>query len=131
MAAPLLTGNDVRSMTADTTSILLNAEVIAVDQDPLGIQGRRVVDRGNGTQVWVKPLADGARAVALLNLSSKDADVYMRWADIGVPPGPATVRDLWARQDLPVHTDTGTHFDERFKAKVAAHAVVLLRIKAR
>ena len=46
MAAPLITGNDLRTMTDETRSILLNAEIIAVDQDPLGAQGRKVLDRG-------------------------------------------------------------------------------------
>ena len=130
MAAPLMTGNDLRTMSAATTSILLNREVIAVDQDPLGVQGRKAIDRGYGTQVWVKPLADGSRAVALLNLADKPADVYLRWADVGLPPGAATVRDLWAHRDLPTHTDTGRNFDERLSVNVPAHGVALLRLKA-
>jgi alpha-galactosidase len=130
MAAPLITGNDLRSMSEDTKAILLNREVIAVDQDALGAQGRKVLDRGYGAQVWVKPLADGSRAVAVLNLADRDADLYVRWADVGLPPGAATVRDLWAHRDLPVHTDTGKHFDERLPLKVPAHGVVLLRVKS-
>lgn len=130
MAAPLITGNDLRAMSAETKSILLNEEVIAVDQDPLGVQGRKVLDRGYGAQVWVKPLADGSRAVAVLNLADKEADLYVRWSDIGLPPGPATIRDLWGHRDLPVHTDTGRHFDERLKLTVSAHGVALLRLNA-
>lgn len=128
MAAPLLTGNDVRSMTDETKSILLNREVIAVDQDPLGVQGRKVLDRGYGVQIWMKPLADGARAVALLNLTEKETDVPVRWADVGLPPGAASVRNLWTHTDLPAHTDTGTHYNERLTMKVPAHGVVLLRL---
>lgn len=128
MAAPLITGNDLRSMSAETKAILLNPEVIAIDQDPLGLQGRKVLDRGYGAQVWVKPLADGSRAVALVNLAEKEADLYLRWSDIGLPPGPARARDLWTREDLPVHTDTGRHFDERMRLKVAGHGVALLRL---
>jgi len=131
MAAPLITGNDLRTMSAETKSILLNHEVIAVDQDPLGAQGRKVLDRGYGAQVWVKPLAGGSRAVAVLNLSDKEANLYLRWSDIGLPPGAASVRDLWAHQDLPVHTDTGKHFDERLKLKVSGHGVAMLRVKTR
>ena len=130
MAAPLITGNDLRAMSAETKSILLNPEVIAVDQDPLGAQGRKVLDRGYGAQVWVKPLADGSRAVAVLNLSEKEADLYVRWSDIGLPPGAASVRDLWTHVDLPVHTDSGKHFDERLKLKVPGHGVAMLRVKA-
>ncbi|MEO8501079.1 MAG: glycoside hydrolase family 27 protein [Vicinamibacteria bacterium] len=129
MAAPLITGNDLRSMTEDTKSILLNEEVIAVDQDPLGVQGRKVLDRGYGSQVWVKPLADGSRAIAVLNLAEKEAELYVRWSDIGISPGRATVRDLWAHRDLEAHTDTGRNFDERLVVKVPAHGVALLRVK--
>ncbi len=79
--------------------------------------------------MWVKPLADGSRAVAVLNLSDKEADLYLRWSDIGLPPGAASVRDLWAHQDLPPHTDTGKHFDERLKLKVPGHGVAMLRVR--
>ena len=130
MAAPLITGNDLRTMSAETKSILLNPEVIAVDQDPLGVAGRKVLDRGYGAQVWVKPLADGSRAVAVLNLADKEADLYLRSSDIGLPPGSASVRDLWAHQDMPAHSDTGKHFDERLKLKVPRHGVAMLRVKA-
>jgi alpha-galactosidase len=128
MAAPLLAGNDLRAMTDETKSILLNKEVIAVDQDPLGAQGRVVIERGYGGQVWMKPLADGSTAVAFVNYTKGELDQYVRWAQIGLPPGPAKVRDLWAHQDLGVHTDTGKHYDERFKVKVPAHGVVMVRI---
>jgi len=129
MAAPLLAGNDVRDMTEETKEILLNREVIAVDQDPLGLQGRVVIDRGYGGQVWMKPLADGSVAVAFLNLTSKELELYVRWSQIGLPPGPAEVRDLWAHRDLGLHADWGRHFDERFKAMVPPHGVVMVRIR--
>jgi alpha-galactosidase len=130
MAAPLMAGNDLRNMSEDIRAILLNREVIAIDQDPLGAQGRLVLDRGYGGQVWVKPLADGSRAVAVLNLATKEADLYVRWTDIGLQPGTAQVRDLWTHTDLGPHTDTGRHFDERLKVKVAPHGVALLKIKS-
>lgn len=129
MAAPLMAGNDIRNMSAETREILLNREVIAVDQDPLGVQGRPVIDRGYGGQVWVKPLADGSKAVAFLNLSAKELELYVRWGQIGLPPGPALVRDLWAHQDLGLHTDTGKDFKERFQVKVPAHGVILVRVR--
>ncbi|MCJ7587184.1 MAG: glycoside hydrolase family 27 protein [Candidatus Aminicenantes bacterium] len=129
MAAPLMAGNDLRVMTEETKEILLNREVIEVDQDPLGGQGRIVIDRGYGGQVWMKPLADGSRAVAFLNLASKELELYVRWAQIGIPAGPARVRDLWAHKDLGVHSDLGTHFDQRFKATVPPHGVILVRIR--
>lgn len=127
MAAPLLAGNDLRTMTADIREILTNREVIAVDQDSLGVQGRVVLDRGYGIQVWAKPLADGAVAVLLFNQRAEATEGWIRWEDVGLRPGPATVRDLWAHQDLGVHTDTGS-FADRFTADVPPHGVVMLRI---
>jgi len=129
MAAPLLAGNDLRSMTAETRSILLNKEVIAVDQDPLGAQGRVVIERGYGGQVWMKPLADGSKAVAFVNYADKELGQYVRWSQIGLPAGQAQVRDLWAHEDKGTHTDTGKRYDERFEVKVPAHGVVMVRIR--
>ncbi|HZD03690.1 MAG TPA: glycoside hydrolase family 27 protein, partial [Longimicrobiales bacterium] len=76
MAAPLMAGNDLRELTADNRrarayrDILTNREVIAVDQDSLGIQGRLVQSYPSELQVWAKPLADGSRAVVLFNRAS-------------------------------------------------------------
>jgi alpha-galactosidase len=98
-----------------------------VDQDPLGVQGRVMLDRGYGLQVWAKPLADGALAVAILNQQADSTNAYVRWADVGLPPGPAQVRDLWAHQDLGTHEDTGAYV-ERLQTRVPPHGVVMLRI---
>lgn len=127
MAAPLIAGNDLRAMTDDIREILTNTEVIAVDQDPLGVQGRVVLDRGYGLQVWAKALAGGAVAVTLFNERSNVTEGWIRWEDVGLPPGPATVRDLWAHRDLGAHTDTGAYAD-RFTTAVPPHGVVMLRI---
>jgi len=127
MAAPLMAGNDLRTMSKDIRAILTNEEVIAVDQDPLGTQGELVLDRGYGLQVWAKPLADGSVAAVIFNQSDEEMDGYVRWNDVGIPPGPADVRDLWAHEDLGTHTDAGP-YEERFQAKVAPHDVVMLRI---
>ena len=128
MAAPLMAGNDLRAMTEETKSILLNKEVIAVDQDPLGVQGRVVIERGYGGQVWMKPLADGSKAVAFVNYTDRELAQYVRWSQIDIPAGPAKVRDLWAHADKGVHTDTGGKYDERFEVKIPAHGVVMVRI---
>jgi alpha-galactosidase len=127
MAAPLIAGNDLRHMSDDIRDILTNEEVIAVDQDSLGVQGGVVFDRGGGVQVWAKPLADGSAAVAVLNERTDSAGAYVRWADIGLRNGPATVRDLWAHEDLGVHTDDGS-FADRLTTRVPGHGVVMLRI---
>jgi alpha-galactosidase len=121
LAAPLMAGNDLTAMAPEIREILTNPEAIAVDQDPLGIQGRRVRDEG-AKEVWMKPLADGSRAVILLNRGSEESPIAVRWEDVGLFPGkPAVVRDLWARKD--VAAATGRH-----EAKVGAHDVAFLRI---
>src|SRR2546423_15061094 len=66
LAAPLLTGNDVRAMTAQTRTILTNTEVVAIDQDPLGRQATRAA-RHDTTEVWTRPLADGGTAIGVFN----------------------------------------------------------------
>lgn len=121
MAAPLIAGNDIRTMTQATKDILLNNEVIAVDQDAAGLQGFRVKS-SNGLEVWCKPLGtDGTtKAVALFNSSEAAADITVHWTDIGLL-GPVTVRDLWE------HADKGS-FDSSYTASVPAHGVVILKV---
>ncbi len=120
LAAPLLAGNDLTKMTPETIAILTNKEVIAVDQDPAGHQGYRVAQEGP-LEVWMKPLADGSKAVGLFNRGHAPGTITVKFSDIGVKSG-ASVRDLWAHKDL------GT-FRESFSAPVGRHGVVLLRIK--
>ncbi len=96
LAAPLIAGNDIRSMSAATQAILTNADVIAVDQDPLGMQGQIAATPATNLQVWSKPLAGtNTRAVALFNRGTAAASITVQWTDIGIPAGNATVRDLW------------------------------------
>jgi alpha-galactosidase len=120
MAAPLMAGNDVRSMNPATRELLIDKEVIAVDQDSLGVQGMLVQEPAPDLQIWAKPLADSARAVVLFNRSALRTVVTASWRALGIR-GPARVRDLWA------HTDLGT-FTGRFSAPVPAHGVVMVRI---
>jgi len=121
LAAPLIAGNDVRSMTPEIKDILTNAEVIAVDQDKLGRQGRRI--RKNGElEVWSKILGDGTRAVILLNRGPSEGELSVSWEELGYPGHlPARVRDLWA------HKDVGS-FTGSYSAKVASHSVVMVKI---
>jgi alpha-galactosidase len=120
-AAPLMAGNDLQTMKPAIRDILLNREVIAVDQDPLGMQGRKVHD-GGAHEVWMKSLADGSRAVILFNRGSEEASIAAPWEDIGLfPGGKALVRDLWKKADL-------GSFTGRFEAKVQPHGVVMLKI---
>ncbi len=123
MAAPLIAGNDLRSMSASIIAILTNTEVIAVDQDPAGIQGVKVKEAVSGLQVWAKPLQEpGARAVLLLNRSWSTQPISFTWGDIGLGSGPATVRDLW------LHADQGT-FSSQYSASVVPAGVVMLVVR--
>jgi alpha-galactosidase len=120
LAAPLLASNDLTNMTPQTLAILANPEVIAVDQDPAGIQGRRVAQEGP-LEVWVKPLADGSKAVGLFNRGESVMPVAAYFRDLGVGET-VEVRDLWARKNLGA-------FKESFTAQVPKRGAVLLRMK--
>jgi alpha-galactosidase len=122
MAAPLIAGNDLRSMTPEIRDILTNKEVIAIDQDPLGRQGRRVAKDGD-LEVWAKPLKDGDRAVILLNRGSSSREIAVSWEQIGYPGHlSASVRDLWSHKDL-------GKFTGEFSAPVESHAVVMVTVR--
>jgi alpha-galactosidase len=109
LAAPLITGNDLRSMTPEVLSILTNREVIAVDQDSLGRQGTRIRSDGLGHDTWMKVLRDGSRAVLLLNTGTSAVSMSVPLRGIGlIRSGTATVRDLWAHADLGQITDSIT-----------------------
>jgi hypothetical protein len=97
--APLLAGNKLDSMSADTKSVLTNSEVIAIDQDPLAQQGVKVADTG-GLQVYSRVLSGtNRRAVLLLNRTTSAATITVRFADIGLG-ATATVRNVWTATDL-------------------------------
>ena len=121
MASPLMAGNDIAHMDQATRSILLNKEVIAVDQDKLGIQGRRVSKDGDN-EVWVKPLAGGARALLLFNRGSAPATIRATAEQLGYPSNlRARVRDLWAHRDAP-------RWSGSLHATVEPHGVAMFRI---
>ncbi|MFI7407056.1 RICIN domain-containing protein [Streptomyces sp. NPDC049627] len=106
--APLLAGNNLATMTTETADILKNPEVIAVDQDARGLQGVKVAEDTTGLQVYGKVLSGtGNRAVVLLNRTSATQNMTVRWSDLGLTNATATVRDLWARQNV---ATTGTGY---------------------
>jgi alpha-galactosidase len=122
LAAPLIAGNDLRNMTPEIKEILTDKEVIAVNQDPLGMQGRRVRKNGD-IDTWAKQLKDGSRAVVLFNRGSGDAEISVSWEELGYPAHlSAGVRDLWLKKDL-------GKFTGKFSAKVASHAVVMVKVQ--
>lgn len=120
LAAPLLSGNDLTHMSKETLAILTNREVIAVDQDPKGIQGQRVSQEGP-LEVWEKAMSDGSKIIGLFNRSTGEAMMKVNFADVQLA-GPIKVRDLWQHKDL------GT-FTGSFSAEVPSHGVVLLKAK--
>jgi alpha-galactosidase len=119
LAAPLLAGNDLTQMTPATLAILANAEAIAVDQDSLGIQARRVLQVGP-VEVWLKPLHDGSKAVGLFNREQGIIPVQISLKDLKLGSH-ATVRDLWEHKDLPP-------ISEILSADVGEHGVVFLKL---
>jgi len=122
LAAPLIAGNDLRNMTPEIRDILTNKEVIAIDQDSLGRQGRRVAKAGD-LEVWSKQLQDGSRAVILLNRSGSSQEITVKWEQIGYPNHlSASVRDLWAHKDL-------GKFTGKFSASVESHGVVVVTVR--
>jgi len=122
LAAPLIAGNDLRSMTQNTIDILTAPEVIAVDQDSLGKQGRRVAIQNKSLEVWARALSDGGTAVALFNRSPNPTSIVAEWVNIGIPVGTTMkVRDLWKRADLGSYTNS-------FTARVLPHATVLVKL---
>jgi alpha-galactosidase len=121
LAAPLIAGNDIRSMTPEIRAILTNKELIAIDQDALGIQGHRVKKEGD-LEVWSKQLSDGTRAVALLNRGNGDMEVSVAWQEIGYPASlKASVRDLWSGK-------ASENTEGKYSASVPGHGAVVVRI---
>jgi alpha-galactosidase len=123
LAAPLLAGNDLRHMAPAIHDILTNKDVIAVDQDKLGQQGRRIWQSGD-EEIWVRDLEGGAIAVGLFNLSAKDSDVSLNWASLGIHTNSQQLRlrDLWNHRDL-------TSSPTTYSTTIPSHGVVLLRLQ--
>jgi len=133
LASPLLIGCDLNNIDPFTMSLLTNDEVLAVNQDPLGIQAKKVKD-SEGCQVWAKPMDDGSMAVGLFYTGTNspvDAfnweggiakrSIAVSWSDLGIT-GIHKVRDLWRQQDI-------GEFASEYTAEVPFHGVVLVKIK--
>ena len=132
LAAPLIAGNDLRSMPADVREVLTNRDVIAVDQDSLGVEAFRH-SAADSVDVWFKPLANGDWAMAVLNRSRSARKVAFDWKREQVSDSLSgrgahfdalryAVRDLWTRRDL------GTT-QRALAAEVPAHDVLMLRLR--
>jgi alpha-galactosidase len=119
MAAPLIYSGDLTRLDPLTLNVLCNAEVIAVDQDPLGRQAK-VLRHTADEYVLVKELEDGSKAVGLFNLSQSPRTISVSWNELGLQ-GKQTVRDLWRQKDIGV-------FNKTFEAEVPVHGVELVRV---
>ncbi|KAL7613441.1 hypothetical protein Lser_V15G08338 [Lactuca serriola] len=113
--APLLVGCDIRSMSKETYEILSNKEVIAVNQDPLGVQGKKVKKNGD-LEVWAGPLAHNKVVVILWNRGGSTSEITAYWSDIGLKSSTVVkARDLWAHS-------TRKSVKEHISARVESHA---------
>jgi len=120
MAAPLFFSGDMAKLDDFTLNVLCNAEVIEVDQDPLGRQARPLVQDGE-TLILTKPMEDGSQAVGLFNLTELPREIAVDWSRLGIQ-GPRQARDLWRQKDL-------GRFTDRFVTSVPRHGVALIRLR--
>jgi alpha-galactosidase len=121
MAAPLLIGSDLRKVSAAMFTILENRDVIAVDQDPLGQQGRRVWRQGE-LEIWARPLKGGEHAVVLFNRGEAPAEMKVGWDQLNLPAGlKAHVKDLWTKT-------VSKQVRGSYGGTVAPHGVIMVRI---
>lgn len=132
LTAPLISGYDLRKMSKDVLDILTNKDVIAIDQDSLGIQGFKQSNI-DSLEIWYKPLKNGDWALCFFNRSSKPIEISYDWKKQVVYDDVAklelrfdkhtyTLRDLWIKKVI------GTT-EEILKSKIPSHDVLMLRIK--
>ncbi len=126
MMSPLLAGNDLTTMSDETLSILTNEDVIALNQDPLFYQARRIYDLGE-LELWAKPLIhtmSGEVAVTLFNRSGSDATMNFTLEEVGLDCTKGyQIKDLWSKEEYAASNDDSRSFT------VPSHGVVTLRIK--
>jgi alpha-galactosidase len=132
LAAPLIAGNDMRNMSDTTREVLTNSEVIAVDQDPLGVQGLKYSAKG-GVEIWFKPLVNDAWAMCVLNRTTNAQPVTFNWKS-------ENVTDKFSKRDAKFSTTTyglrnlwtkkraGTT-SYPMKVVVPGHDVLMLRLE--
>ena len=119
MAAPLFFSGDMTKLDDFTRNVLCNAEVIDIDQDSLGKQGR-IVRKTDEEFILAKPLEDGSLAVGLFNLTTAPRTLSVSWKDLGVS-GKLRARDVWRQHDL-------GSFKSAYSTEVPAHGVELVRL---
>jgi alpha-galactosidase len=131
LAAPLIAGNDLHTMTEETRQILINRDAIAINQDELGIQAL-IYSNKDSLQIWAKPLKDRDWAICFLNRSKDIKRVDFKWQEhtiidsfknrsIEFLKNVYKIKDIWENKNI------GTT-NEPFKAKLGPHSVKLLRL---
>jgi alpha-galactosidase len=120
--SPLMIGCDLRQLDQDTAALLMNREVLAINQDPLGRPSQRV-HQADECDIWTKSLADGAMAVAIVNRGASTRDITLRAGDIGLSDSPKLARNLWLQQDI-------ADFSQALPQTVRSHETILLKIQA-
>ncbi|MGA3286968.1 MAG: glycoside hydrolase family 27 protein [Bacteroidota bacterium] len=132
MAAPLMAGNDLRSMKKEIREILTDKEVIAIDQDSLGVQGFRFNSNAQGVEVWAKPLVHGDWAICFLNRTERLRSIEFDWSiqvieddiskkTLNVKETTYSIRDLWSQKQL------GTT-KKLLNAEISSHDVLLVKL---
>ena len=121
LAAPLLAGNDLPNMKPEVKAILTNREVIAIDQDPLGKQAARVYSDGE-VEVWARPLAGGAMAVAVLDAGVERYSTHPFHLDLGKLglKGAQQAKEIWSGKSM--------ELTDKMPLEIGWHDVLLLRI---
>ncbi|KAK4579423.1 hypothetical protein RGQ29_029191 [Quercus rubra] len=121
--APLLLGCDVRNLTKETFNIISNQEVIAVNQDSLGIQAKKVRMEGN-SEIWAGPLSGSRVVLVLLNRATVPHSITGNWDDIGIPESSVIeARDVWEHKTLE------TRFVGNLTANVEPHSCKMFVLK--
>ncbi|GAU41022.1 hypothetical protein TSUD_178620 [Trifolium subterraneum] len=123
LEAPLLLGCDIRNVTKETMEIVSNKEVIAVNQDSLGVQAKKVRMEGDA-EIWAGPLSGYRVAVVLLNRGPRRMAITANWDDIDIPPKSVVeARDLWEHKTLE------KHFVDKLSTTVDSHACKMYVLK--
>jgi alpha-galactosidase len=118
--SPLMIGCDVRNLDAESASLLMNTEALAVNQDALGKPGRRIKLIGT-CEVWRKPLADGSTAIAVVNRGTSGTDVTIRSGDMGLLDSVKHARNIWLKEDI-------ADFTTELTLRVQAHETMFLKV---
>ena len=132
LAAPLMAGNDLRNMKKEVTEVLTNKDVLAVDQDSLGVQGLKFNDNENGVETWVKPLKNGDWAICFLNKSEQKQKIDFDWAKkyiaddiskktLNTNKTTYSIKDLWTKKNL-------GSTKKNLIAEIPSHDVLMVRL---